>query len=72
MKRRGPYGGVNLLPENIRTNGYVADLITEVQNAAAVMNRPVHVFQKNGEWFLAVMIPTNEELTTFEPPVEAL
>ena len=69
--RRGPWGGMDRIPEEIRQNGYVSDLIAEITNAAKAMGQPIHVFRKNADWFVAVMIPNQAELAKLDATTDA-
>jgi hypothetical protein len=64
--RRAPYSGIGRLPKDIANNGYVVDLVAAITNAADSLGQSIHYFQKNGDWYIAVLIPNVAELAKID------
>jgi hypothetical protein len=61
MKQRAPFSK-GRIPEPQASNGFVRDLVTEVEAAAKRLGLIVTYHVKNYEHYIAVRIPTMEEL----------
>ena len=62
LKRRAPYVGTSSLPDN----GYVRDLAWAVEAAAQAHGAAVRVIKKNGDRYLAVLVPNETELAAID------
>jgi hypothetical protein len=63
MKLRKPHGG---LPVALAANGYVTDLEFELTKVAEGFGLSVYAFKKNRRYWLAVPLPTEEELPSLD------
>jgi hypothetical protein len=61
--RRPPYG---VLPDAARKNGYVSDLVDAVTTVAKEHGAKVGFHKKNGDYYIAVLVPTAQELDDME------
>jgi hypothetical protein len=60
------------LPIEIRDNGYVADLVGAVKAVADEHKAQPSMIQKNGDWYIAVLIPNAAELKDIDRRTDAL
>lgn len=62
-QRRGP---CSKLPAAIAQHGFVSDLVAAVGAAAAEHGRTMSVHKKNGDYYLAVLVPDSDELAVID------